>query len=243
MSKPITEFQKYVELPAELKIAIWESAIEPRVIYIRNRSASSYTYEVQNKNPSSWFPACRISSEVARQAYRKMFALRAPDDSQLDVRTSQLVNPDIDIVVLEPCCTGCRGFHCARNQFTESDRSCVRFMAVQVDSPWLAPSAHPCWETLSASWENIETLYLMRDAIRNSSKEDKAVIRVQEDERERNLRKRFDEWKRGDGRARRLTSLEFVVVVNKAAGPTPLDDRYKDVQNRRTGLPDDIILG
>lgn len=47
LSKPLTEFQKYSELPNELKFAIWEAAAcEPRLVYIRNRQRPGFSNDV-----------------------------------------------------------------------------------------------------------------------------------------------------------------------------------------------------
>ncbi|KAK8116912.1 uncharacterized protein PG998_005193 [Apiospora kogelbergensis] len=220
--KPLTEFQKYPDLPNELKLAIWEeSASEPRLVYIRNRNASLFTHEVQNATPT-WFETDENSAEVASRRYRKMFSQQNPTDN----RTEQYVNPDADIVLLEPCCGGCRGYHCVRNQFSESDRAAVRRLAVQTEPSWLMPSTMSCWATLSLSWPNIEILYLVQTAITGDSKTEKALVRSVEGDREDDLRKRFDEWKKTDGKNRVLTKLEFAAVVTK-------DD--KDVAQRRGG--------
>lgn len=142
-----------------------------------------------------------------------MFGLHSPDEAQ----TEQYVNPDMDIILLEPCCSGCRSYHCARVQYTEKDRLAIRQLAVQTESPYLPANANPCWVTVSLAWPCVETLYLMQTAITGDSKHDKVMVRVSEEgERERGLRKRFDEWKKQAGRDRVLATLKFVSVVPKA---------------------------
>ncbi|KAK8046053.1 hypothetical protein PG996_014117 [Apiospora saccharicola] len=224
LSKPLTEFQKYSELPNELKFAIWEAACEPRLVYIRNRQRPGFSYDVQNTAPT-WFDTDAISAQVASERYRKMFGLHNPDDTQ----TEQYVNPDMDIVMFEPCCSGCRSYHCARMQITEKDRLGVRQLAVQTESPFLMANASPCWVTVSLAWPCVETLYLMRTAITGDSKHDKVMVRVNDEgEHERALRKRFDEWKKQAGLGRVLTTLTFVSVMAKAG---------------YTGAQADIIIG
>jgi hypothetical protein len=237
LSKPLTQFHKYQMLPNELKIHVWEAAIKPRVVYIRNRAAPNATNTVQTKQPT-WFMSNKISVEVAKNAYKKMFELHTPTDAS----TRQDVNPDIDVIVLEPCCNGCRGLYCTRHQFSQEDRSAVRSLAVQIDSPYLLPSALPCWASISMSWPNVETLYLMKTALRGDQPNDKALIRINESYRETQLRNRFNQWKKEVGKDRTVTTLEFVVVVDKETDNKP-EDRYKDVEDRKTGLPEDIILG
>lgn len=238
LAKPLTQFHKYNELPPELKIHIWEAAVTPRVVYIRNRSAVTFTADVQNKQPTSWFTATKIASEVAKRAYRPMFGLHSPNNAQ----TRQAVNPDIDIVVLEPCCNGCRGYYCSRHQFSNEDRNAVRFMAIQTESPFLIPSTSPCWVTISNAWPNVETLYLTKAAVKGISKGEKAVIRMKEGEHETTLRKRFDEWKKGDGLEKKMATLEFVFIVDKEPETKARKDRYSSVEDRNTGSSDDIIL-
>ncbi|KAK6858073.1 hypothetical protein PG995_005772 [Apiospora arundinis] len=236
LSKPLTEFQKYAELPNELKLAIWEAASAPRLVYIRNRTAPNFGFDVQNAAPT-WFETDVSSAEVSSKRYRKMFGHRNPVDN----RTVQYVNPNADIVLLEPCCSGCRGYHCVRNQFTETDREAIRHLAVQTESIWLTPATMACWETISLAWPNVETLYLVQMAttvITGDNKVEKALVRLKEEAREQDLRKRFDVWKKTEhGKDRALFDLEFVAVVPKS------NNGYKDVAKRRTGGSDDIIIG
>ncbi|KAK8001088.1 hypothetical protein PG991_013310 [Apiospora marii] len=224
LSKPLTEFQKYPELPNELKFAIWEAACEPRLVYIRNRQRLGFTHDVQNAAPT-WFDVDAISARVASERYRRMFGLQNPDAAQ----TEQYVNPDMDIVLFEPCCSGCRSYHCARQHYTEKDRLAIRQLAVQTESPHLPANTSPCWATVSLAWPCVESLYLVQTAITGHSKHDKVMVRVSEEgEHERGLRKRFDEWKKQTGRDRVLTTLTFVSVVPKAG---------------YTGAQADIIIG
>ncbi|KAK8036206.1 hypothetical protein PG993_008820 [Apiospora rasikravindrae] len=212
LSKPLTEFQKYAGLPNELKLAIWEAACEPRLVYIRNRAAPFPSFDIQNTAPV-WFDADEASARIASERYRKMFSLHTP----YDPRTEQPVNPDMDIVLVEPCCSGCRLYHCARRQFTDKDRLAIQRMAVQTESPWLMPNVDPCWSTISLAWGNVETLYLVQTAVTGNSKNEKVMYRVSEGNREADLRKRFGEWKKQGGKDRVLSKLEFVAVVPKGS--------------------------
>jgi hypothetical protein len=96
--------------------------------------------------------------------------------------------------------------------------------------------------SISNAWQNVETLYLAQLGIRGDNKGDKAIIRIKEGAHEARLRKRFNEWKEKDGSEKKLTKLEFVVIVDRQAGSTYRADRYTDVSNRLTGLPEDIIM-
>lgn len=98
LAKPLTEFHKYVDLPAELRFIVWEQAVAPRLVYIRNRAAPNYTYKIQTSQPN-WFETDEISVKVSGKGYKRRFGLRNPDDE----RPSQLINIDMDIIVLEPC--------------------------------------------------------------------------------------------------------------------------------------------
>ncbi|KAI5924097.1 hypothetical protein F4810DRAFT_144825 [Camillea tinctor] len=245
LAKPLAEFQKYPQLPDEIKIMIWEAAINPRLIYICNRSSllhASTQFGVQNKRPT-WFMTCRLSAWIARRHYRKMFALHNPLLPQLDFTLLQDVNPSVDIVIFEPCHGGCRGYYCASHQYHEADRSAVRSLAVQVDSPNLDPSADPGWITISKSWPNVETLYFMKPALKGPDMREKALIRLKEGEHEASLRKRFEEWKKGVGKEKMVRAIEFVKVVEREADTKDVQVRYKNVEDRKSGLPEDIILG
>ncbi|KAI1466440.1 uncharacterized protein F4812DRAFT_78988 [Daldinia caldariorum] len=243
--KPLTEFPKYRNLPDELKIMIWEAAIEPRLVYIVNRYSLSHTqrqFEVQNDQPS-WFNACRLSRWVARLHYLNLFAMYSPVTNSFNPRTLQAVTGD-DIVIFEPCHGGCRGCYCAKNQYNLRDRSMVRSLAIQAESPNLPPTTEPCWKTIARSWHNVETLYLMRTAVKGVDKRNKAMIRVMKNAHETALLKRFDEWKKGPGINAKIKRIEFVVVVKKeVARSNNPRDRYKFVEDRLTDQPEDIILG
>ncbi|KAM0811143.1 hypothetical protein AB5N19_11499 [Seiridium cardinale] len=238
LSKPLTQFHKYPNLPPEIQLMIWKHAVSPRLVYIRNRSAPNYTHTVQTPRPA-WFMTDGISMEIAARGYQNMFGLRYDTDN----RTEQPVNPDVDIIVLEPCCNGCRGFFCTRNQFKDVDRDRVRFLAVQVDSANLALVARPCWETITLSFPRVETLYLMRTAPKGDQTTEKALIRVAEDDRETQLRNRFDEWKKGMGKFTPMTTLEFVVLVDKEPDSVVPKSRYSGIKERKTRTPEDVILG
>ncbi|XXH00135.1 hypothetical protein Hte_006477 [Hypoxylon texense] len=243
--KPLTEFHKYPDLPPELKLMIWEAAVEPRLIYICNRASSSHNnrpFGVQNRLPS-WFAACHISVSVALRLYKKRFDLIPLPFGPPSRRTIQDVNLDHDIVIFEPCHNGCRGCHCARHQYSDDDRAAVRFLVVQTESPHLLLGSEPCWESVSRSWPNVETLYLMRVAVKGVNTRDKAMLRVTPNEHENALQKEFEQWKKGMGANRAMEKLEFVVVVDKEVSSTDSKALYKSVQDRKTGLPEDIILG
>ncbi|KAI0119567.1 hypothetical protein F4814DRAFT_247147 [Daldinia grandis] len=242
--KPLTNFPKYSDLPDELKMMIWEAAIEPRLVYIMNRYSLSHTgaqFGVQNEQPT-WFNVCRLSRWVARLHYLKLFAMYIPTAGSFDTRTIQAISAD-DILIFEPCHGGCRGCYCARHQYDLRDRSMVRCLAIQAESPNLPPATEPCWQTITRSWHNVETLYLMRIAVKGVDKRSKAMIRVKKNDHEAALLKLFDEWKKGPGIDTRLKRLEFVVITEKEIATPNLQDRYKSIEDRLTGQPEDIILG
>ncbi|KAI1658916.1 hypothetical protein F4813DRAFT_380030 [Daldinia decipiens] len=242
--KPLTKFSKYSDLPNELKMMIWEAAIEPRLVYIMNRYSLSHAeaqFDVQNEQPT-WFNACRLSRWVARLHYLKLFAMYIPAAGSFNSRTIQAVSAG-DILIFEPCHGGCRGCYCARHQYDLRDRSMVRCLAIQAESPNLPPTTEPCWQTITRSWHNVETLYLTRTAVKGVDKRNKAMIRVKKNDHETALLKRFDEWKKGPGLDTRLTSLEFVVIVEKEVATSNLQDRYRAIEDRLTSQSEDIILG
>ncbi|KAI1390798.1 uncharacterized protein F4822DRAFT_426643 [Hypoxylon trugodes] len=247
--KPPTEFHLYNNLPNELKMMIWEAAIEPRLLYVCNRSSYSHTptillppFGVQNKIPT-WFTACRLSVWIARLHYEKRFALYNFGNPAIDRTLIQDVNLHNDIVIFEPCHGACRGCHCARHQYSDDDRSAVRFLAIQTEAPMLPVGADPCWQTVTKSWPNVETLYLMRRAVRGVDRSEKAMIRVKTNEHEVTLLKQFEQWKKGPGSGVRVTKLEFVEVVAKENTTTDPKERYQSVTDRLTGLSEDIIIG
>ncbi|KAI2641492.1 hypothetical protein GGS26DRAFT_579944 [Hypomontagnella submonticulosa] len=245
LSKPLTDFHMFPDLPVEVQMLVWEAAIEPRLVYICNRSSASHAgapFGVQN-GPFTWFTACKLSLYIAKLHYRKMFALYSPFTPTPSFATMQDVKSSIDIVVFEPCHGACRGCHCARHQYCDADRSAVRFLAIQTDSPNLPATSEPCWETVTRSWPNVETLYLMREAVKGVDRREKAMIRVQNNDHEIELQKQFDEWKKGPGMDVTVNKIEFVVVVEKESTATNPKDRYKTIDDRLTGLPEDIILG
>ncbi|KAK8062959.1 hypothetical protein PG997_015056 [Apiospora hydei] len=192
LSKPLTEFQKYAELPNELRLAIWEAACEPRLVYIRNRAAPGPSFDVQNTAPS-WFDADAASAIIASERYKRCSPF-------IPLMTPERSNPL---------------YHCARRQFTDKDRLAVQRLAVQTESPWLLPTVDPCWSTISLAWGNVETLYLVRTALTGDSKGEKVMYRISEGDRETFLRKRFEEWKKQGGKDRVLSKVEFVAVVPK----------------------------
>ncbi|KAI8958658.1 hypothetical protein F5Y11DRAFT_351332 [Daldinia sp. FL1419] len=244
LSKPLTEFTKYIDLPAELKMMIWEAAIEPRLVYILNRYSLSHVqvqFEVQNQQPT-WFNTCRLSRWVAQLHYLRLFSMYSPVTGSSNLRTSQAVTYN-DIVIFEPCHGGCRGCYCARHQYDLPDRSTVRYLAVQAESPNLPPTTEPCWQTITRSWNNVETLYLMRTAVKGVDKRDKAMIRVKPSDHEAALLKRFEEWKKGPGIGFKVKKLEFVVVVEKEGSIASPQDRYQTIEDRLTGQQEDIIIG
>lgn len=245
LAKPLDVFHKYPELPPELKLMVWEAAIEPRLTYICNRLSvlgHAQNFGIQNKLPS-WFMACALSLKVAKKQYHDLFGQYSPSvPTSLSSLPSQAVNPSVDIVVFEPCHNGCRAFFCAQ-QYRPEDRALVQNLAVQIDSPHLLPTSEPGWVTISRSWPNVETLFMMKPAIRGLDQSDKAMIRIKEGDHELALRKLFEAWKKGPGQDHKLTALEFVRVVEQESRNKAAKDRYQSVEDRKTGLVEDIILG
>jgi hypothetical protein len=239
LAKPLTEFQKFPELPPELQMMIWERVPAPRLVYVRNRSAPNPTYTVQSSRPS-WFMACSASCEVAEKSYQKMFALWRPDHRG----PVQPVNPDIDIIALEPCGSGCRAHYCTRHQFSDEDRAAVRFLAVQTESEYLLQTARACWETISQSWPNVETLYLMRRPIIGNNSNEHILYRIKEGVREMYLRGAFDTWKKGAGKDKPMETLEFVAAESKQQVMLLGEGTLQaGLHNSKTGRPEDIIVG
>ncbi|KAH7033465.1 uncharacterized protein B0I36DRAFT_109482 [Microdochium trichocladiopsis] len=242
LAKPLTEFHLFGQLPKELQIMVWEAAIESRVVYLRNRSVfpPSYTRGIQNEQPQ-WFLACQTSWYVAQFHYRTMFGLLATITHPADYGHRQAMNANLDVVLLEPCCAGCRAYSCTRHQFSNQDRELVRQIAVQIESPLLMPSASPCWQTISMSWPNVETIYMTRQSFTGADQKPKALIRVAEDEHEKRVYQRFLQWKKSNGQGNKVQRVEFVVVVHREEGK--LQDRYQSVVQRKSGDPSDIVIG
>ncbi|KAI1438874.1 hypothetical protein GGR50DRAFT_685224 [Xylaria sp. CBS 124048] len=251
LAKPLEAFHMYPELPPEIQLMIWEAATQARLIYICNRSSvldHAHNFGVQNKVPA-WFTACRMSAYIAQRHYKKLFGLNEMFGSMAVAMQpiphralrAQDVNTDIDIVVYEPCHSGCRAYFCAQ-QYRREDRAAVRRLAVQIDSPHLLPASEPGWVTVSRSWPNLTTLFMMRPAIKGPDRSDKAMIRIKEGDHEIALRKLFDAWKKGPGKDHSLSTLEFVRVVEQETDKD-MKDRYQSVEDRKTGLVEDIILG
>ncbi|ETS77244.1 hypothetical protein PFICI_11118 [Pestalotiopsis fici W106-1] len=134
------------------------------------------------------------------------------------------------------------GFHCVRHQFSSEDKRLVRFLAVQNESPHLPPSTRPCWETLSDTFPNVETLYLLKSPLTGDITEGQALIRAGADDREVALQKRFAEWKKGAGKNKALTTLDFAIATNKEPDTIKAGERYRYVEGRETGLAKDIIV-
>ncbi|RWA13021.1 hypothetical protein EKO27_g2089 [Xylaria grammica] len=246
LAKPLDAFHKYSELPPELKLMIWEAVIQPRLAYICNRVSTlghAHFFGIQNKIPP-WFMACRMSAYIAKRNYQKLFAQvsfsQRPAPSQ--PLRHQDINPSVDIVIFEPCHNGCRGYYCAQ-QYRGDDRAAIQRLAVQIDSPHLPTMSEPGWATISRSWPNVETLFMMKPAIRGVDASDKAMIRIKEGDHELALRKLFETWKKGEGQGLKLTTLEFVRVVEQEAETKNPKDRYQSVVDRKTGLVEDIVLG
>ncbi|KAI0909041.1 hypothetical protein F4823DRAFT_456998 [Ustulina deusta] len=246
LAKPLDAFHKYPDLPPELKLMIWEAAVQPRLTYICNRSSilgHAHSFGIQNKFPT-WFMACRMSAYVATQCYQKLFGqngMTIHPSIGIPLR-SQDINPLVDIVVFEPCHNGCRGYYCAQ-QYRREDRAAVQKLAVQIDSPHLPPVSEPGWVTISRSWQNVETLFMMKPAVKGLDQSDKAMIRIKEGDHELALRKRFEAWKKGAGQDYKLKTLEFVRVVEQEPETKDIKDRYQSVEDRKTGLVEDIVLG
>ncbi|KAI0145186.1 hypothetical protein GGR57DRAFT_306226 [Xylariaceae sp. FL1272] len=244
LTKPLDKFHKYSDLPNELKIMIWEAAVEPRVVYINNRSSNQLqgqAFGVQNKRPM-WFMTCRLSVWAAKKAYTKMFAIsNTPYANGVFVPT-QDVSPSVDYVIFEPCHGGCRGYFCAQT-YSLGDRALVQNLVVQIDSFHLAPGSEPGWASISRTWTSVRTLYMMKQPIiKGLDQRDKALIRVKETDRDVGLRKAFDAWKKGPGQSSRIVRLEFIQVV-EAEPDKPITERYLGVTSRQTGSPGDIIHG
>ncbi|KAI1138621.1 hypothetical protein F5Y05DRAFT_45109 [Hypoxylon sp. FL0543] len=243
LAKPLTEFHLFDKLPPEIKLMIWEFAIKPRLTYVGNRPSVHNTMTMFGRhNPyPKWFMTCRLSAWVARNNYQKRFGIQTPNYI-LNVWSGRDFNSANDIVIFEPCHSACRGCHCARRRYSDADRSAVRFLAVQTESPTLSAYIPPCWISVTRSWPNVEILYLMRAAITGTNWEGNAMIRVLPTAFELELQKRFQEWKKNDGKEVKVRKLEFVVVVPKEITTTKPDERYRSVKERLTGRPEDIIL-
>jgi hypothetical protein len=257
--KPFEVFHRYADLPVELRWMIWEAvaANDGRLVGIYNRwSTLGYAnkFGIENKLPH-WFMTCRLSAHVASRIYKKLFASTILEEEvdDNDTRgappsnkclTDQHVFPSADIIVYEPCHGGCRAYYCAR-QYDQKDRDQVRYLAVQIDSPYLSPRIAPGWETVSAAWPNVETLYMMKRVLRRSHPEEMAMLRISEGPHELTLRERFEGWKKQSplGQSSKLIQLEFVMVVRKELATTGVMFRYQSVMSRRTGHVQDIILG
>lgn len=69
------------------------------------------------------------------------------------------------------------------------------------------------------------------------------MIRIKEGDHEVALRKLFETWKKEAGQDQKLTALEFVRVVEQEPATKSIEDRYRSVEDRKTGLAEDIILG
>ncbi|RYP68092.1 hypothetical protein DL771_006834 [Monosporascus sp. 5C6A] len=240
LSKPLTAFHKYPELPPEIKMMIWEAAIEPRVVYFRNMFTQPPTPypAVQNKAPL-WFMACKMSLKIALLNYKNLFPLRDPTGKI----ARQPINVAVDIVLFEPCCIGCRAKNCANRNFDANDRASVRSLAVQTDSPYLMPTVQPCWSSIMDSWPNVETLYLLQHALKGENPRARAMIRMHEGLHEQRLRKRFDDWKKDAGKDKAVKRLEFVTMAEVESNVQHLKDRYRNAYSRKTGFPEDIIIG
>ncbi|KAI0454591.1 hypothetical protein F5B21DRAFT_235378 [Xylaria acuta] len=246
LAKPLDVFHKYPDLPGELQMMIWEAAIQPRLTYICNRYSPlehAHNFGIQNKTPS-WFMACRLSAYIASRYYTQLFGQNgmAINPSIGIPLCHQAINPFVDIVIFEPCHNGCRAQWCAQ-QYSREDRAVVEKLAVQIDSPHLPAISDPGWVTISRSWPNVNTLFMMKPAVRGLDQSDKAMIRIKEGDHEVALRKLFDTWKKGAGQDQALTTLEFVRVVQQEPETKNIKDRYRSVEDRKTGLVEDIVLG
>jgi hypothetical protein len=185
-----------------------------------------------------------MSAYVATRCYKKLFAHNGMViHPGMGIPTRhQDINPFVDIVIFEPCHSGCRGYYCAQ-QYSQEDRAVVQKLAVQVDSPHLPTTSEPGWVTVSRSWPNVTTLFMMKPAVRGLDHSDKAMIRIKEGDHEVALRKLFDAWKKGTGKTHKLTTIEFVRVVEQEPETKNTKDRYQSVEDRNTGLVEDIIFG
>ncbi|KAI0023675.1 hypothetical protein F4780DRAFT_61039 [Xylariomycetidae sp. FL0641] len=248
LSKPLTKFQKFPDLPVELKLMVFEAAIEPRVVYLCNRKAAIHSgppfngmpIVIHNHRPT-WFMASHESVYVAERNYQAAFAMTDRHTGEIDSTLRQPVNFDRDIVMYEPCHSGCRALYCAR-QYSDEDRAKVRFLAVQADSPLRSPFTHPGWVTISRSWPNVEVLYFVFGPFGCPRSGETAIIRIGENAQKVHVRHHFDLWKKGPGKACSMHTLEFVIAAPREFGKD-IKDLYKGISQRKTGDPEDIIFG
>ncbi|TLS27080.1 hypothetical protein PpBr36_04578 [Pyricularia pennisetigena] len=173
-----------------------------------------------------------------------------------DISEQQAVNPEIDIIYIEPCCDGCRGQHCISRQFLSVDRNAVRFLIVK-DEPLWPPTRGgipPCWQTLTSVFPNVEIMYIdinnqgpPKSTI-GKTKQRRVMVRVKETALPRIMihLSRFAAWKKDAGQNIKLAKVEFVAVYeHKEPGTNRLDgDQYPLAkrEGRRHKLADDVFI-
>ncbi|KAI6390481.1 hypothetical protein MCOR20_011549 [Pyricularia oryzae] len=176
--------------------------------------------------------------------------------SHLDTSEQQPVNPEVDIIYIEPCCDGCRGQHCISRQFLAVDRNAVRFLIVK-DEPLWPPTRGgipPCWVTLTSVFRNVEIMYI---DIANlgpplstigKTKQRRVMVRVKDTAIPRAVthQDRFAAWKEDAGKDFKLAKIEFVAVYgHKEPGVgRPDGDQYPLAlrEGRRHKLADDVFI-
>jgi hypothetical protein len=153
LAKAPTDFPMYPELPAELATAIWDFLLSPRLIYLRNRRAlgEDVVDVCQNTHPAPW---CSLDPWAFR-VFNSRYNLRFPQLNPLNEAIRQPFSPSRDIVVFEPCCSGCRGFYCATRSYLKEDLCTVTRLAFQTDSPNLILDAMPAASYPSMSLNRI----------------------------------------------------------------------------------------
>lgn len=193
----------------------------------------------------------RMGPSVAHLPKKPFTNNHLDHDHEYDLTNQQLVNPDFDVVILEPCCNGCRAYHCVRRQFCLTDRTNVKFLAVQSDPINLPATTRHCWVSISTSFIFVEKLYLIAnfDSMPRNSKKRRALIRVKEGLHEQYLRQAFELWKTipfmdGGGQTSHIEDIVFVAMVElKRPGPEQKHGEQYDFVKNRMGGPHDIVVG
>ncbi|KAI6377515.1 hypothetical protein MCOR25_002496 [Pyricularia grisea] len=176
--------------------------------------------------------------------------------NHLDTSERQPVNPEVDIIYIEPCCDGCRGQHCISRQFLSVDRNAVRFLIVK-DEPLWPPTRGgipPCWETLTKVFPNVEIMYIDINNLGpphstiGKTKQRRVMVRVKDTALPRIIihQTRFAAWKKDAGKDIKLAKIEFVAVYgHKEPGVDRQDgDQYPLAlrEGRRHKLADDVFI-
>lgn len=195
-------------------------------------------------------PDDSMGPSVAHLPNRPMTNNHKGLEQEYDFTNQQLVNPDFDVIILEPCCYGCRANHCVKRQFNDKDRH-FKYLAVQTDPANLPATSRNSWASVSLSFKFVEKLYMIVnfDDMPRNSKKRRALIRVKEGFQETRLRDAFNLWKlipsiKGGGIDSHIEDIIFVAMVElKQPGPRQKNgDQYNFVKNR-VGGPHDIIAG